>query len=110
VCILCEAFKQRRDLEVKRAVTTALLVLVSEKLGQGPCPAEDLARDPKREEYPRDRDKSSSEPVAMPPSEPTGTRMNADDAEHRVRSAERPDGQGSWNGCRRSGPEPSATA
>ncbi len=45
VCVLCEAFKERRDLEVKRAVATALLVLVTERLGQGPSPAEDLARD-----------------------------------------------------------------
>ena len=45
VCVLCEAFKQRRDLVVKRAVATALLVLVTERLGQGPSPAEDLARD-----------------------------------------------------------------
>jgi hypothetical protein len=45
LCVLCEAFKQRRDPEVKRAVATALLVLVTERLGQGPSPAEDLARD-----------------------------------------------------------------
>ena len=45
VCVLCEAFKERRDVEVKRAVATALLVLVTERLGQGPSPAEDLARD-----------------------------------------------------------------
>ncbi len=45
VCVLCEAFKERRDLEVKRAVATALLVLVTERLGQGPSPAEDPARD-----------------------------------------------------------------
>ena len=45
VCVLCEAFKERRDLEVKRAVATELLVLVTEWLGQGPSPAEDLARD-----------------------------------------------------------------
>jgi hypothetical protein len=45
VCVLCEAFKQRRDLEVKHAVATALLVLVTERLGQGPSPAEDHARD-----------------------------------------------------------------
>ena len=46
LCILCEAFKERRDLEVKRAVAAALLVLVTERPGQGPSPAEDLARDP----------------------------------------------------------------
>ena len=45
VCVLCEAFKERRDLAVKRAVATALLVLVTERLGQGPSPAEDRARD-----------------------------------------------------------------
>jgi hypothetical protein len=45
VCVLCEPFKERRDVEVKRAVATALLVLVTERLGQGPSPAEDLARD-----------------------------------------------------------------
>jgi hypothetical protein len=45
VCVLCEAFKERRDVEVKRAVAAALLVLVTERLGQGPSPAEDLARD-----------------------------------------------------------------
>jgi hypothetical protein len=45
LCVLSQAFKERRDLEVKRAVATALLVLVAEKLGQGPFPAEDLARD-----------------------------------------------------------------
>src|SRR6516165_6504013 len=32
VCVLCAAFKQRRDLEVKRAAATALLVLATEKL------------------------------------------------------------------------------
>ena len=63
MCILCEAFTQRRDLEVKRAAATALLVLASEKLGRGPSPPERPAPDPKREEYPRDRDKSSSERV-----------------------------------------------
>jgi hypothetical protein len=34
LCVLSQAFKERRDLEVKRAVATALLVLVTEKLGQ----------------------------------------------------------------------------
>jgi hypothetical protein len=45
VCVLCEAFKHRRDLEVKRAVATALLVSVTERLGPSPSAAEDLARD-----------------------------------------------------------------
>ena len=44
VCVLCEAFKERRDLEVKRAVATTLLVLVTERSSQGPSPPEDLAR------------------------------------------------------------------
>jgi HEAT repeat protein len=61
VCVLCEAFKPRRDLEVKRAVATALLVLVTERSGPSPSPPERPASDPKCEEYPRDRDKSSSE-------------------------------------------------
>jgi hypothetical protein len=38
VCDLCEAFRQRRDPEVKRAVATALLVLVTERSGPNPCP------------------------------------------------------------------------
>ena len=63
LCVLCEAFKQRRDLEVKRAVATALLVLVTERSGPSPSPPERPAPDPKRGEYPRDRDKSSSEQV-----------------------------------------------
>ena len=62
LCVLCEAFKQRRDPEVKRAVATALLVL-TERSGPSPSPPERPADDPKREEYPRDRDKSSSERV-----------------------------------------------
>jgi hypothetical protein len=62
LCVLCEAFKQRRDLEVKRAVATALLVL-AERSGPSPSPPEGPAPDPKREEYPRDRHKSSSERV-----------------------------------------------
>jgi hypothetical protein len=107
--ILCEAFKQRQDLEVKRAAAVALLVL-TERSGPSPSPPERPAPDPKREEYPRDRDASSSGRVAMRPSGPTGTRMNVDDPEHRMRSAERPDRQGRGSGCRRSGPEPSATA
>ncbi len=45
VCVLCEAFKERRDVEVKRAVVTALLVLVTERLGQGHSAAGDPARD-----------------------------------------------------------------
>jgi hypothetical protein len=55
VCILCEAFKQRRDLEDKRAVATALLVLASEKLGHGASPPERPTPNPNREEYPRER-------------------------------------------------------
>jgi hypothetical protein len=62
LCVLCEAFKQRRDPEVKRAVATALLVL-AERSGPSPSPPERPAPDPKREEYRRDRDKSSSERV-----------------------------------------------
>jgi hypothetical protein len=54
LCVLSEAFKERRDLEVKRAVATALLVLVSERSGPSPSPVERPAPDPKREEYPRD--------------------------------------------------------
>ena len=61
LCVLSQAFKERRDLEVKRAVATALLVLVTEKLGQSHLPPERPAPDPKREEYPRVRDESSSE-------------------------------------------------
>ena len=45
VCVLCEAFKERRDPEVKRAAATALLVLATERPGQGPSAAGDLARD-----------------------------------------------------------------
>ena len=45
VCVLCEAFKERKDLEVKRAVALALMVLATERPGLGPPPAEDLARD-----------------------------------------------------------------
>jgi hypothetical protein len=63
VCVLCEAFKERRDLEVKRAVATALLVLMTERSGPSPSLVERPAADPKREEYPRDRDNSSSERV-----------------------------------------------
>ena len=62
VCVLCEAFKQRRDPEVKRAAATALLVL-TERSGPSPSPPERPAPDPQREEYARDRDKSSSEQV-----------------------------------------------
>jgi HEAT repeat protein len=63
VCVLCEAFKQRRDPEVKRAAATALLVLVTERSGPNPSSFERPAADPKREKYRRDRDKSSSEQV-----------------------------------------------
>jgi HEAT repeat protein len=48
LCVLSEAFKERRDLEVKRAVATALLVLVSERSGPSPSPPERPAPDPKR--------------------------------------------------------------
>jgi hypothetical protein len=56
VCILCEAFKQRRELEVNRAAALALLSLVPERLGQGPTPVEQPARhaDPKVESWVRD--------------------------------------------------------
>jgi hypothetical protein len=84
VCILCEAFKQRRDLEVKRAAATALLVLATERSGPSSSPPERPAPDPKRQEYPRDRDKSSSDQVAKRPSGPTGTRINVDDLGHRI--------------------------
>jgi HEAT repeat protein len=38
--ILCEAFKERRDLEVKRAAALALLALVPRRLGPSPSPPE----------------------------------------------------------------------
>jgi hypothetical protein len=95
---LCEAFKQRRDLEVKRAAALALLALVPERLGPSPSPPERPAPDPDLEGEPRVRDESSSERVTRRPCGPTGTRMNVDDPEHRVRSAERPDGQGRGSG------------
>jgi HEAT repeat protein len=60
LCVLCEAFRQRRDLEVKRAVATALLVLVTERSGPSPSPPERPAQDPDREGKPRVRDESSS--------------------------------------------------
>jgi hypothetical protein len=62
LCVLSQAFKERRDLEVKRAVATALLVL-TERSGPSPSPPERPVPDQKREEYPRDRDKSSTERV-----------------------------------------------
>ena len=46
VHVLCEAFKERRDLEVKRAVATALLALVPQRLGPSPSPPERPAADP----------------------------------------------------------------
>jgi hypothetical protein len=46
VHVLCEAFKERRDLEVKRAAATALLVLVSERPGPSPSPTGRPAPDP----------------------------------------------------------------
>jgi hypothetical protein len=42
---LSQAFKERRDLEVKRAVATALLVL-TERSGPSPSPPERPAADP----------------------------------------------------------------
>ena len=38
--ILCEAFKERRDLAVKRAAALALLALVPRRLGPSPSPPE----------------------------------------------------------------------
>jgi hypothetical protein len=61
--VLCEAFMERRDVEVKRAVATALLALVTEKLGQSHSPPERPAPDPNCKEYPRVRGNSSSERV-----------------------------------------------
>jgi hypothetical protein len=46
VFVLCEAFKQRWDLEVKRAAAAALLALVPEKLGQSHSPPERRTHDP----------------------------------------------------------------
>ena len=90
--------------------TPRVLPLKAERDQMSPSPPERPTPDPDREEYPRDRDKSSSEQVAKRSSGPTGTPMNTDDPEHRMRSAERPDRQAGGSGCRRSGPEPSATA
>jgi HEAT repeat protein len=45
VHVLCEAFKERRDLEVKRAAATALLDLVPERSGPSPSPVERPAPD-----------------------------------------------------------------
>jgi hypothetical protein len=63
VYVLCAAFRQRRDLEVKRAAATALLVLVTERSGPSPSPPERPAADPDLEGEPRVRDKLSSERV-----------------------------------------------
>jgi hypothetical protein len=84
------------------AVSITWLALVPAQVELSPFPVQDPARDPNREEYPRDRDKSSSEQVAKRPSGPTGTWMNSDDPGHRMRSAERTDGEGWGSGCRRS--------
>jgi hypothetical protein len=62
LCVLSQAFKERRDLEVKRAVATALLVLVTERLGPSPSPPERPAPDPNLEGEPRVRDGRSSRP------------------------------------------------
>jgi hypothetical protein len=70
LCVLCEALKQRRDLEVKRAAAVALLVL-TERSGPSPSPPERPIPDPNREEYPRDRDNSSSERVDQYTQAPT---------------------------------------
>jgi hypothetical protein len=51
--VLCEAFKERRDVEVKRAAALALLALVPERSGPSPSPPERPAPGPDREEYPR---------------------------------------------------------
>jgi hypothetical protein len=64
LCVLSQAFKERRDLEVKRAVAVALMVL-TERSGPSPFPPERPAPDPNREEHPRDREKSSSERVGQ---------------------------------------------
>src|SRR5262249_44183047 len=91
--ILCEAFKERRDLEVKRAAALAPLALVPQRSGPSPSPPERPAQDPGLEGGPRDRDELSSGRVTRWPSGPPGTRRNADDPGHRVRSAEGPDGE-----------------
>jgi hypothetical protein len=52
-----------RDARELRAVSRTWLALVPAHLELSPFPAEDLARDPNREEYPRDRDESSSQRV-----------------------------------------------
>jgi hypothetical protein len=44
--VLCEAFKERRDLEVKRAAALALLALVPKRSGPSPSPPERPAPDP----------------------------------------------------------------
>ena len=44
--ILCEAFKERRDLAVKRAAAVALLALVPQRSGPSPSPPERPAADP----------------------------------------------------------------
>jgi hypothetical protein len=49
VCILCEAFRQRRDPEVKRAAAAALLVLATERPGPGPSAPGRPAPDSDRE-------------------------------------------------------------
>jgi hypothetical protein len=49
LCVLCEAFKERRDVEVKRAAALALPALVPERSGPSPSAAERPAPDPDRE-------------------------------------------------------------
>ena len=48
VCVLCEAFKQRRDLEVKRAAALALLALVPQWSGPSPSAARGGQQLPRR--------------------------------------------------------------
>jgi hypothetical protein len=49
VCVLCAAFKERRDVEVKRAAALALLALVPQRSGPSPSPPGRPTPDPGRE-------------------------------------------------------------
>ena len=95
VCVLCEAFKERRDLEVKRAVALALLALVPQRSGPSPspgrasCPPILTSRDGKT----RGPGRVVERGVTRRSSSPACTRINADGPGHQVRSAERPDGE-----------------